>query len=55
MGLGGSISAEHGVGLQKVKYLSMQKDQATLELMGQLKRLFDDRSILNPHKVVALK
>jgi FAD/FMN-containing dehydrogenase len=49
---GGSISAEHGVGVMKRDILPDYKDPVTLELMRGLKQLFDPNGILNPGKVV---
>ncbi|GKY91043.1 hypothetical protein MPSEU_000077100 [Mayamaea pseudoterrestris] len=46
----GSISAEHGLGQSKNKYLTMVHDEATLVTMRQVKRLFDPNCILNPGK-----
>lgn len=46
----GSISAEHGLGQYKNKYMSKIKDSATLETMRRVKRLFDPNDILNPGK-----
>lgn len=49
---GGSISAEHGVGLMKRKYLGLQKDQNILSLMKKMKHVFDPNNILNPGKII---
>jgi FAD/FMN-containing dehydrogenase len=46
----GSISAEHGIGQSKRKYMKQIKDGAVLELMSQIKSLFDPHLILNPGK-----
>lgn len=46
----GSISAEHGIGQSKRKYMSQVKDGTALELMSQMKTLFDPHFILNPGK-----
>lgn len=48
----GSISAEHGIGFLKTKYLQQYKDEAALEQMRQLKLLMDPNAILNPYKVL---
>jgi FAD/FMN-containing dehydrogenase len=49
---GGSISAEHGIGVMKRKLLRQLKDPVALDLMGLLKRTLDPKDILNPGKVV---
>lgn len=48
---GGSISAEHGVGLLKKPYLHYSRSEVDIQLMRQLKRVFDPRGVLNPGKV----
>jgi FAD/FMN-containing dehydrogenase len=50
--LGGSISAEHGVGVMKRDILPDYKDPLALDLMRGLKRMFDPNGILNPGKVI---
>lgn len=47
---GGSISAEHGLGQSKHKYLPMVHDPVTLSLMRSIKQLIDPHGILNPGK-----
>ena len=54
LGLGGTISGEHGVGLAKKKYLPDQIGQTQIELMKAIKRAFDPHNILNPSKVFDL-
>lgn len=49
---GGSISAEHGVGVIKRDLLPRVKDPVALELMRSIKRLLDPKGILNPGKVL---
>jgi FAD/FMN-containing dehydrogenase len=46
-----SVSAEHGIGLQKKSYLPYTKPQATLDHMINIKKMFDPNSIMNPYKV----
>jgi FAD/FMN-containing dehydrogenase len=50
--LGGSISAEHGIGRLKRDMMRKIKSPIELQMMKDLKRLFDPRGILNPHKVL---
>ena len=49
---GGSISAEHGVGVMKRDILHLYKDPVALDLMRALKKTLDPNGILNPGKVV---
>jgi len=48
----GSISAEHGIGLQKREFLPLSRSPAELALMRTLKSALDPKGILNPGKVV---
>jgi FAD/FMN-containing dehydrogenase len=50
---GGSISAEHGVGVMKREEILRYKSAAEVETMRALKRLLDPNNILNPGKVVS--
>jgi len=52
--LGGSISAEHGIGIAKKPYLAMSRGPVALALMRDLKRTLDPRNILNPGRVFDL-
>jgi D-lactate dehydrogenase (cytochrome) len=49
---GGSISAEHGIGVMKRDLLATVKDPVALALMRSLKRTLDPNGILNPGKVL---
>ena len=49
---GGSISAEHGVGVMKRDLLPSVKDPIALDLMRKIKNLLDPNNILNPGKVL---
>jgi len=49
---GGSISAEHGIGVVKRDLLPSVKDPVALDLMHSLKRMLDPKGILNPGKVL---
>ncbi|RAV61198.1 hydroxyacid dehydrogenase, partial [Aerococcus urinae] len=53
--LGGSISAEHGVGRMKCDEIAATKPLVEMELMRALKRAFDPKGILNPGKVVRVE
>ena len=50
--IGGSVSAEHGIGLHKKKYLHLCRTAAEIEMMKTLKRTFDPKGILNSKKVL---
>ncbi len=52
LGLGGTLSGEHGIGLVKREFVNREIDDPTLALMHQLKNLFDPNSILNPGKTL---
>ncbi|CAD8111267.1 unnamed protein product [Paramecium primaurelia] len=49
---GGSISAEHGIGQHKRKYMELQKGKDVLECLNEIKRLFDPNGIMNPNKLL---
>ena len=49
---GGSISAEHGIGIAKRDRLPGVKDRTAIELMRTLKQTLDPNGILNPGKVL---
>jgi D-lactate dehydrogenase (cytochrome) len=52
VGLGGSFSAEHGVGVLKKPELEKYKSGVELDLMRTIKRTLDPKGIMNPGKVV---
>jgi len=52
--IGGSISAEHGIGLEKKAFLSLSRRVEEIDLMRQLKRALDPKGILNPGKIFDL-
>jgi D-lactate dehydrogenase len=49
--LGGTLSGEHGIGVEKRDYINRAIDPVTLDLMRRIKRQFDPKGILNPDKV----
>jgi D-lactate dehydrogenase len=49
--LDGTLSGEHGVGIEKRDFIAREVDPATLALMRRIKDQFDPRHLLNPHKV----
>ena len=48
----GSVSAEHGIGLDKKAYLSTSRSKAEIELMRLLKKTLDPKGILNPGRII---
>jgi D-lactate dehydrogenase (quinone) len=48
--LGGTLSGEHGVGLEKRAFVSRELDPVALRLMAAIKNAFDPGNILNPGK-----
>ncbi|MFA5081946.1 MAG: FAD-linked oxidase C-terminal domain-containing protein [Hydrogenophilaceae bacterium] len=50
LGLSGSLSGEHGIGSEKRPFVGLEFEPATLDLMRQIKGLFDPYGILNPGK-----
>ncbi|MBK8908283.1 MAG: FAD-binding oxidoreductase [Rhodospirillales bacterium] len=52
IGLGGSFSAEHGIGRLKCVDMQRYKSEVELDLMRTLKRAIDPKGILNPGKVI---
>ncbi|HSW11257.1 MAG TPA: FAD-binding oxidoreductase [Solimonas sp.] len=51
--IGGSISAEHGIGAEKIRHLPVSRSADEIALMQLLKRSLDPKGILNPGKVLA--
>jgi glycolate oxidase len=51
LSLGGTITAEHGIGLSKIQYLEMALDKKQIEIMKKIKMIFDPKNILNPGKI----
>ncbi|MGI6663276.1 MAG: FAD-binding oxidoreductase [Bacillota bacterium] len=50
--LGGMVSGEHGIGFAKREYLAGSLGSNQMELMRRIKKAFDPKGILNPHKIV---
>lgn len=50
--IGGSVSAEHGIGLEKRRWLALSRSAQEIELMRTLKRAMDPKGILNPGRVI---
>lgn len=52
--LGGTISAEHGIGLIQKGFLSLVMNDAAIQLQREIKRVFDPKNLLNPGKIFDL-
>jgi FAD/FMN-containing dehydrogenase len=51
LGLQGSFSAEHGIGLSKRNSMARRKDPVALEMMRAIKTALDPKNLMNPGKV----
>ncbi len=49
--LGGVVSGEHGIGLEKKKFLKTAMDPLAIEMMKGIKKIVDPKNILNPGKI----
>ena len=49
--LGGAISGEHGIGLEKRKFLKDAMDPDAIDILRRIKAVFDPKGILNPGKI----
>ena len=49
--LRGTLSGEHGIGVLKAPYLSMEQSPALIDLQQRIKDVFDPKHILNPGKI----
>jgi len=49
--LGGTLSGEHGIGLDKREFVVREIGPESLALMRSIKRVFDPNGILNPGKL----
>jgi len=53
--LGGTLSAEHGIGLEKKEFFKELISPNTLSYMKNIKKIFDPKNILNPDKIFDLE
>ena len=51
MGLGGTLSGEHGIGYVQRPYMDIALTETHLALMRGIKQVFDPNGILNPDKI----
>lgn len=49
--MGGTLSGEHGIGIDKSKFLHLIYDDQMIKLLSSLKKVFDPKGILNPGKI----
>ena len=49
--LGGTLSGEHGIGITKAPYLTMELGDMGVEVMKRIKKSFDPNNVLNPGKI----
>ncbi len=49
--LGGSVSGEHGIGVEKASFMEKQFSKTDIEAMMTLRRIFDPEQRCNPHKM----
>ena len=54
-GMGGSISAEHGVGIMKRDEIAARKQPIEIELMRAVKRAIDPENRMNPGKIISME
>ena len=47
----GTLTGEHGVGTSKADFLGVEQQPELIELQKQIKRVFDPKGLLNPHKI----
>jgi glycolate oxidase len=52
--VGGTITGEHGVGVEKIDQMCVQFGSGELEVFHAIKRAFDPKGLLNPGKAVPL-
>jgi FAD/FMN-containing dehydrogenase len=52
--IGGAVSAEHGIGLEKRDYLHLSRSPQEMALMRTLKATLDPKGILNPGKIFTM-
>ncbi len=51
VGLGGSLSGEHGIGLAKKEFMQLKYNNYYMNILKNIKRVFDPENIINPGKI----
>jgi D-lactate dehydrogenase (cytochrome) len=51
----GSCTGEHGIGLTKQKYMTLEFGEDTVDLMASIKLAIDPHNLMNPGKIFTLK
>lgn len=51
LGLGGTISGEHGIGVSKKPFIGMELSAESIRLQKMIKNVFDPENIMNPGKI----
>jgi len=49
--LGGTLTGEHGIGIQKAPFMSLEHDSTAMDVMRSIKKMLDPNNILNPGKM----
>ncbi|KLU60617.1 putative FAD-linked oxidoreductase [Peptococcaceae bacterium CEB3] len=52
LAMGGTLSGEHGIGLDKVKYMEWELGTTGVDVMRRIKQALDPRNLMNPGKVL---
>jgi hypothetical protein len=52
LGLGGTLSGEHGIGIAKSRYMEKETSRGTIVYSRRLKAALDPKNILNPGKII---
>jgi glycolate oxidase subunit GlcD len=53
--VGGSLTGEHGIGLDKIKYMPLAFSEADLDAMARVRAVFDPKGLCNPGKVLPVR
>lgn len=55
LAVGGTLSGEHGIGIEKAQYMTLQFSEASLARMQAVKQVFDPRGLANPDKIFPMR